>query len=89
MVSIFLTIGIIAGGALTVKGASMLVKKCNKNLKKGKSYSDYVFENMPYTIQKPIENNYDLFLKEEFSKTTNKRRTDGFIANNHFGDFGM
>ena len=89
MVSIFLTIGIVVGGALTVSGAAMLVKKCNKNLKKGQSYSNYVLENMPYSIQKPIENNYDLFLKEEFSKTTLKKRTDEFIENGHFNDFSM
>lgn len=89
MVSIFLTIGIVVGGALTVSGAAMLVKKCNKNLKKGQSYSNYVLENMPYSIQRPIENNYDLFLKEEFSKTTSKKRTDGFISSNHFNDFSM
>ncbi len=89
MVSIFLTIGIVVGSALTVSGAAMIVKKCNKNLKKGQSYSNYVLENMPYSIQKPIENNYDLFLKEEFSKTTSKKRTDGFISSNHFNDFSM
>lgn len=88
MVSIFLTIGIVVGSALTVSGAAMIVKKCNKNLGKNQS-ADCILQDLPYSIQKPIENYYDLFLKEEFSKTTNKRRTDGFIANNHFGDFGM